>query len=208
MYCVEDCVPRFLKTYNKICKSGLIEDCSNINVIMVGMSNYDLIKSELTNLSKLKIAECVSYNVGEIDTINAVHDYCINNPDSKVLYLHSKGASRGQNKNIIAWVNYMEYFLIEKYKTCIENLDNYDAVGVEYSPVPKKHYSGNFWWANSSYVNTLKSYKEGLKCSTIPDPRWYCEFWLLDTDKCNPRNLHCAGMDLYGKLYEESNYRY
>ena len=36
MYCVDNCVDRFLLSYNKIKKSKLLDDCNNIHVIMVG----------------------------------------------------------------------------------------------------------------------------------------------------------------------------
>jgi hypothetical protein len=50
----------------------------------------------------------------------------------------------------------MEYYLFHHCKKCIELLDKYDTVGVNYSENPWSHYSGNFWWMKWSYGNTIK----------------------------------------------------
>lgn len=206
MYCINDCVNRFAKTYNKIYNSGLIELCNSVNVVLVGDVDVDRYTTQIGHYKKVKTTCHSSDTFGEMNTIKAIYDFCQNNSDSYVLYLHSKGASRGSNPNVTAWVDYMEYFLIEKHQTCFEKLKEYDAVGVEYHETPKKHYSGNFWWANSSYIKRHKTFDQGLQTSSITDPRWYCEFWLLD-NICKPCNLHSSGIDLYGAKYEETNYK-
>ena len=205
MYCVNDCIERFTRTYNKIHNSGLINLCSNINVFLVGDTKLNKYATQINYYPKVKSLCYSSETFGEMNTIKSIYEFCQTAPDSHILYLHGKGASRGNNPNIKAWVSYMEYFLIENYQLCVNNLKKYDTVGVEFHNIPKKHYSGNFWWANSSYIKQIKSFNEGLKTSTITDPRWYCEFWLLD-NICNPCNMHSSNTDLYATLYDESNY--
>mgnify|MGYP003642165195 CR=1 FL=1 len=206
MYCVNNYIERFLNTYNKIVKAELINTCKNINITIIGENQTAVCSSQIKDLEKVKTTYPTTSSIGETDTLRAIYQHCQNNPNDKILYLHSKGATRGANLNVQAWVDYMEYFLIEKYDKCLQKLKNYDTVGVEYSELPKQHYSGNFWWANASYINTLRPFETGLQTSIINNPRWYCEFWLLD-NICNPCSLHQSCVDLYATEYKEHNYK-
>jgi hypothetical protein len=74
------------------------------------------------------------------------------------LYFHSKGVN--QNPNAKGWREYMEYFVIENWKDCIEGLGvDYDTCGPELvQPPPNSsnlHYSGCFWWSTSQYLRSL-----------------------------------------------------
>lgn len=204
MFCVEDCVERFLQTYTKIQHSGLLDKTNNVHVIMVG-EDCRLFGIQIKELDKVTIYYCPNV-FGEMNTIKFIWDFCQTAPNSQILYTHSKGASKHGNANIKAWVDYMEYFLIENYDECLEQLTKFDTVGVDYLPAPMPHYSGNFWWANSNYIKIHKSFEEGLKHSIINDPRWYCEFWLLHSDIPNFKCLHNSGIDLYGNFYSRDKY--
>lgn len=204
MYCVDNCVDRFLLSYNKIKKSKLLDECNNIHVIMVG-DNCKVYGEHIKSLPK--VTPYTGNNVfGEMNTIKFLHDYCQKKPNIKLLYIHSKGASKNGNPNIKAWVDYMEYFLIENYSMCIDFLETFDTIGVDYLPAPMPHYSGNFWWATGRYIKQHKSFDEGSKNKIITDPRWYCEFWLLHDDKVNPKCLHNSNVDLYGNQYTKDKY--
>lgn len=75
--------------------------------------------------------------------------------EANILYVHTKGASyRLVYDHIEDWRHLMTYFLIERYRDCLDSLSTlrYDAVGVNYSPVPTRHFSGNFWWTTGSYT--------------------------------------------------------
>ena len=204
MYCVNDCIERFSKTYQKIQLSGLIEACSSIQVVLSG-PNIGLVVDAIINLPKVNIVIGETNVNGESNTLSLIHQHSLNFPADKILYLHSKGVTKNLSQNIVAWVDYMEYFLIEKYKVCLNELENHETVGVEYYEKPMKHYSGNFWWANCSYINKIPSLSEGIKNSIIPDPRWYCEFWLLQYST-SPCCLHRSGVDLYGTKYTRDKY--
>ena len=80
----------------------------------------------------------------------------------------------------------MEYFAIDKWKECIEHLNDYDCVGQTFKPLGPTMWSdgsitentglgcycGNFWWANASYIQTLDhKYLE-------TDYRFDREFWI------------------------------
>lgn len=107
-------------------------------------------------------------------------------------YLHSKGVSITEEtykkhkpnmsyvdvkKAITSWRHYMEYFLIEKYQECIRYLNKgFDTCGVQLRDTPRTdylHYSGNFWWVNSSYIEKLPEID-----SLDTNNRMLAEFWI------------------------------
>jgi hypothetical protein len=105
----------------------------------------------------------------ETETLIALKNFAYQNPDYKILYFHMKGASK---ESLVAnsWRLMMEYFVIDRWVECVEYLDEYDAVGSNlkilgpttwsdgrqsWEKAGIKHFVGNFWWANASYVNTL-----------------------------------------------------
>jgi hypothetical protein len=82
-------------------------------------------------------------------------------------------------RNVEAWVRYLDLFVINKWEECVKALEENDAAGGLYVYQDPKHFSGNFWWANSDYLKTLprlnpyniNQYNRG-------------EFWILsNTDK-------------------------
>jgi hypothetical protein len=105
----------------------------------------------------------------------------------------------------------MEYFLIEKWEDCILKLKDYDTCGVNLNtelPSIKTHYSGNFWWANSSYIRKIPRF-DMTNC-TVPyvmgNPRGYCEFWLTDNNFGNHFSMYTSNIDHYATPYSRNKY--
>lgn len=76
-----------------------------------------------------------------------------------ILYLHTKGASKQDNQNVISWRHLMNYFNIEKCKNIFKIFEktDYNTYGVLLGSLGKwKLYSGNFWWAKASYLKTIQ----------------------------------------------------
>lgn len=76
-----------------------------------------------------------------------------------ILYLHTKGASKQDNQNVISWRQLMNYFNIEKCKNIFKIFEktSYNTYGVLLGNAGKwKLYSGNFWWAKASYLKTIQ----------------------------------------------------
>jgi len=76
-----------------------------------------------------------------------------------ILYIHTKGASKQNLENVVSWRQLMNYFNIEKYKNIFKIFEktDYNTYGVLLGSAGKwKLYSGNFWWAKSSYLKTIK----------------------------------------------------
>jgi beta-1,4-mannosyl-glycoprotein beta-1,4-N-acetylglucosaminyltransferase len=140
----------------------------------------------------------------EIPTINKIQHFSQTNPNCNILYLHTKGIRYDDNnQKINDWIDMMLYFLVEKYELCISKLDNgIQTVGCNYFDVKNSpHFSGNFWWSKSSYINTLPLLIESEFAS-----RNDAEFWLC---KNNPTvyELHNSKIDQYFELYPPTMYR-
>ena len=101
----------------------------------------------------------------------------ITDDDDYVLYIHTKGVTRFGTTlytfkgdtynipdiydNILDWRDLMEYFLIARYKRCIEELENgYDTIGINLFTGTPLHYAGNFFWLKGSYIKSLDYTKE------------------------------------------------
>lgn len=82
---------------------------------------------------------------------------------SNILYLHSKGVTKKgiEYAYTIDWRKYMEYYLVENYRNCLEVLATYDTCGVNWYHLPSHHYRGNFWWATSAHLSKLKDVVPG-----------------------------------------------
>jgi GR25 family glycosyltransferase involved in LPS biosynthesis len=152
----------------------------------------------------------------ENPTINLIKDFSEKNPNSYILYIHTKGVRYNPNDNKENdWIDYMLYFLVEQHKLCISILDNnYDTVGCNYNrdidgtvdgwilndPLKHpSHYSGNFWWVNSNYSKTLP-------LLSIENPeRMAPEFWLFEN---NPvfYNLHSSQVSHFATSYPTNKY--
>ena len=149
----------------------------------------------------------------ETPTINLIKDFSQINPNCYILYLHTKGVSySNEDEKVNDWINYMLYFLVEKFRICTTLLDNnYDTVGCNYSndldkecfkythPFPPPHYNGNFWWANSNYLRSLPSLPMDKIERNAP------EFWLFKNNHvfCN---LHSSNVNHYHSLYPNNRY--
>lgn len=72
-------------------------------------------------------------------------------------YIHTKGTSKTDHpkyNHLVSWRKYMEHFIIKRWQRCLSDLKSYNVVGVNYSRIISPHFSGNFWWAKSTYVRT------------------------------------------------------
>jgi hypothetical protein len=137
-------------------------------------------------------------NLGtEKETLVDLKNFCKENPDYKVLYFHTKGATK-DSLSVQSWRLMLEYFVIDKWKDCIKHLDNYTCVGSHLGTIGPSIYAdgslmendktyvfmGNFWWTNASYINTIKSRYIDSGC------RMEKERWIGDSDSCYPKSLY------------------
>lgn len=176
----------FQEQINSLVISGLYHICDFIHIGV----NGDKILPVL--LPKFKV-EYNSNKILEADTLKSLYDFCINNKEHRVLYFHTKGATQGNTPHILnvnKWRYYLEYFAFHRWKDCVTSLEEYDTSGSEYAFQSgltnqdtgiteweqNPHYSGNYWWANASYISTLDP--NYLYRTDKGWDRYRSEFWI------------------------------
>ena len=175
---------------HRLYSSGLIQAADYIHFGING-------EKELFNIPE---KATVNYNKdwkSEKETLLSLKQFCKENSDYKVLYFHTKGATKNE-LSVHSWRLMMEYFTIDKWKECVKHLDEYTCVGSHLGTIGPSicedgsliendrtyAYMGNFWWANASYINTIKSRYIDSDC------RMEKERWIGDSDSCYPKTLY------------------
>jgi hypothetical protein len=188
-YCFGSYASILYNKYKKINSSELLKNIDNFYVIVSNVQerHKDFLQKFSTLSNKIKIIHLLNpvFN-DESDTLNFIlyksNDSLTNR---RILYLHTKGVTHSHplaKKNVDAWVEYLDLYNIHKWKECVDALDTNDVAGGLYESSNPKHFSGNFWWANTNYIKTLpeiteKNYKLFNRG----------EFWILsNTDKIYP----------------------
>ena len=148
----------------RILFSGLYKRVNAINCFITGDTGIiQQVKNVLATFGKKFVvkAEGPGDTSYERFTLLKISDYNLK-PNDKFLYIHSKGISDSysvdekKRENIYLWRTWMEYFLISQFEKCLEALNTYDIVGVNYSSkLIGPHFSGNFWWSTANYYNKL-----------------------------------------------------
>jgi hypothetical protein len=139
--------------FDRIRSSGLYDKIDEIRYGFIG--EYDCLKDEIFKDPKFcNVLWSSDINLRETVTLNKLW-YAAKEEEFNVLYLHSKGVSyNGQDQRILNWVEYLTHYNVDRHEDCIENLNNgADVVGVITSNYLMFHYSGNFWWSKSVYIN-------------------------------------------------------
>jgi GR25 family glycosyltransferase involved in LPS biosynthesis len=178
--------------YDEIKKSGLLNELDYLIVNNIGIK---LDKNHFKNDKVKVINHSEESNLFEIPTLFKVLKFSKIHPDCKLLYLHTKGISRN-SQNVTEWTKYLTYFMVTKYKDCLLHLDNYDAVGCNYTLIPYVHFSGNFWWANTNYIKTIDS---------ILMEKYDAEWWILSNTR-NFFSMHNSNIDHYHVPYPPEKY--
>lgn len=191
----------FDEMYYQIEKSNLIENVDLLNVCIVGDSNLNVSSND-----KINVYRTDEVSEGEFYTLNKIKSFSdSSSTNNKILYLHTKGVTTPKNLCIVDWRKYMTYFNVEKYSECLDFLDQFDSCGVDLVSEPTIHYSGNFWWANSSYIKKLPTIDE-IKFPKIPpilSIRHNCEFW-IGMGNGNHKSIWNSNIG----VYERHLYRY
>ncbi len=149
----------------------------------------------------------------EAETVSALYEYCHNHPKAKVFYFHDKGSFHTNYLNE-RFRHYLNCYVLNPQ--CITALDEYDTCGMRASPTPFIHYSGNFWWAKCSYVNTLidpLSYDTNATFAKLTshmtgcigtERRYFIESWIGSGPVIKPADCIPADVDnsyLYGYIF-------
>jgi len=131
-------------------------------------------------------------------------------PNTSYWYVHTKGIRHFGTKreeNVIDWINLLLYWNVIQWRMALKSLVSCDIYGcnghedLEHTmrEIPF-HYSGNFWWANSSYIKKLPNAIGIL----YTDP----EFWicLANPNACNIYTCPLAGGQNERNRFPAENY--
>jgi hypothetical protein len=192
--CINNWKDVFNNLFNKIKDSGLYDIIKEIRCGILG--NHEFYDPLFTDPKINIFGMSDNLNQYELFTLNKLYEDS-KKEKFKVLYIHTKGVRHNnQNINVNDWIEYLSYFNIEKYKRCIELLDEYDTVGVNLTKENPIHYSGNFWWSKSEYINKLEVCK--FTCYNSP------EFWLTERNIGIYYNLWSSNVNHYPLFGQEN----
>ena len=166
----------FDEIYSQIIESNLINQVGSINLCIVGQGDLMIQEND-----KIKIYQDSDISSGEFFTLDLLKTFSDSvEKNHKILYLHTKGVTTPDNSCIEDWRKYMTFFNINQYEKCLYSLNQYDSCGVDLVNDPTLHYSGNIWWANSSYIKKLPTINEIKFPKTPPilSIRHNAEFWI------------------------------
>jgi hypothetical protein len=183
-FTINDWEERFVRQLKRIKSSGLYETAGEIYVYITDPDN--LFKEKIINLVNIypKIQLIYSnINYGEgYKALCKVDELGKQNDNYKIFYFHTKGVfNKYKNFNdktiddlkingVNCWVEKLEYFLIDKWKECVDKLNEYDTVGVTCNG---NWWWGNFWWVTSEHLKKNKPFEIFYQGS-----RWDSESWL------------------------------
>ena len=163
-----------------------------VNEIFTAINEFGL-----SNKTKAIIPIVIPENQGsEFITLSSIEFLSRNmKHNAKILYIHTKGVTTPNNECVNDWRRYMIWGCIENWEACTELLETSDTVGVDFEEQPTRHYSGNFWWANSDYIKTLPTIKSLIDMpekDCILTKRHNAEFWIgmSNKDQINHFSLH------------------
>jgi hypothetical protein len=178
------CINNYLEVVEEqlsILNEGLLQ---NTKQLIIFITNYTHTSIELDNIiSKYNIDNAKfilvtsSENVYEKFAINNYKKYIVDD-DYYLYYFHTKGLKNKEDPLMNVFSSrrqILNYYTLKMYNINIQLLENYDVVGCSLHLYPKKHFSGNFWWSKSSYVNLLRN---------INDKYLSPEMYILSNDAC------------------------
>ena len=192
---------------HRLYTSGLIEAADYIHFGVNG-------DNELFNVPDKVIVKQNQNWEEETETLLDLKNFSQKNLDYRILYFHTKGVSKG---TLIAnaWRLMMEYFVIDKWKECVNYMNDYDCVGSNlkilgpttwsdgtktWEKVGTQHFVGNFWWSNASYVSQLSD--DFLRSNFRLDR----EFW-IGTGNGKMKSLYQPeDYEPYSHFYNEKDY--
>jgi glycosyltransferase involved in cell wall biosynthesis len=162
--------------------SGLYDATDIIHVNMVGVDSCEEFPEFIKSDPKFKLSFGTKLDDYEFPTLEILQN-TVENMEANVWYIHVKGASNcagDYNSPVWLWREYLEYFVIDKWKDNITALEEgFDISGAEWRDnttvqAHAPHFSGNFWWASSKYIQTLPKVKD----IWTKDYRLNSEFWI------------------------------
>ena len=203
---------------NSILKSGLYSACNKIVLVCNGDFNQISLNLNIPKIEVIKsntdISKC------EFPTLEKIWNDS-QNEDITILYLHTKGVTKPGHQPVIDWVNYLSHFNITKWQKRVNDLKSFDCTGVNlncniydikedpstwgYGKAPL-HYSGNFWWSNSSHIKNLPNPIDWIPDNNYQRWRVMAEMWLCQFIDGKYHSAWSSNVDHYQQNYPRELY--
>ena len=167
--------------------------------------NESKIKDLMSKYPKYKLEYTTRNFGGEFTGPKKVHELSRLDEDYNVLYFHTKGVfnkyknfftgelSQIKIDSIKCWRRFLQYFVIENWRDCVEKLKEFDVVGANRINV---WFEGNFWWTKSSHLRKCRPYEEFYSGS-----RWCAEAWIIE----DQLNRGIKDISTYEFFYKDFN---
>lgn len=145
--------------FEDIVKGGLNDEMQSLYICV--NTDLDFNEIELHGINKDKVIfERVRDTQTEWPTIDKLYQLGKDLKDTPILYMHCKGARLVQgtpsHDAIRCWTSGMSYYCAYRYKRALSLLEEgKPTLGIRVERSPRPHYSGNFWWINSNFLNNL-----------------------------------------------------
>lgn len=191
----------------RIRSSGLYDACNSISLGVLGSGDITPFLQQYPKLQILFIDSDTS--LYERPTLISLRDRALKNPNCVCLYIHTKGITKPKNPHVLHWVEYLEYFVIDKWRDCVASLEDNDVCGVNWLLHPKPHFSGNFWWAKGGYIITLPDHIniQNLKNQTFETSKYLASEMWIGQNSPKVKCFHQSNINHYFQSYPPSRYR-
>ena len=192
--------------WSQMIKSGLLDAIDKLYITIVGDGDFDM-PTKIWNKAKILSREN-DIERFEFPCIEAITDFARENKDFIIMKCHNSGTSH--NADSIKYPNWRRlqiHTMINRWKECLSALKSSEinAVGIETQKDPMTHFSGNWWWTTSKYVNELpkRALEQmqqltpgGIGMGVAPNKRRHAaEFWL----GCHPNKK-------WGSLFQSGHH--
>jgi hypothetical protein len=174
------CIQHYLDIVKEqlyILNKGLLNKTTKLIIFITNYNETECVElDKLLNNEKFILIKSHE-NLYEKYAINNYKKYIENN-DYYLYYFHTKGL-KDKNDPLLHQMAerriILNYYTLYMFNINIELLEIFDAIGINLSFYPKKHFSGNFWWSKSSYLNLLDN---------INDKYLSPEMYILSNTNC------------------------
>jgi hypothetical protein len=203
---------------DRIYISGLYDKVNDIYLVINGgisLLTFEKKDKYIIHNPNKNISHC------EFPALDLIWKHSQVQDDLTILYLHTKGVTKPNNRYILDWTELLTYFNIDRWNDALIELEKNDVVGVNLSGNPNDinehpstwgygkaplHFSGNFWWSKSSHIKRLIN-----PYDFPPDDNWVewrvlCEMWICSYQQGNFKSLWNSNINHYKELYPKDKY--
>lgn len=144
------------------------------------------------------VSKSQNLNDAEVPAILHIEALARGGTDRPILYFHTKGVSRPDDRKRWTWRRALQEFTIKRWKENLWHLieGHYDAVGFNWVNFGlPHHFSGNFWLASPDWIRKLPDFKQYKVHKIMPtNHRFNCESWIGSAPGIKKLSVGCENV--------------